>query len=188
MPAKSQAQQRFFGMVRAAQKGKLKKPSKAVKAAADTMDPADVKDFAETKHKGLPKKVKKEVVEKVVENAICEFTPPSAGNMLKTAGYVGAGAIAGLAISDISKIIYKIYDSYKTGAMKKCGHLKGHVKERCILLHRLKAHQKQISFLDTQLDKFNKSNAPKSLRAHLFLKKSGIQKKVNNLQQKLGVW
>lgn len=55
--SKSKSQQRFFGMVRAAQKGALKSPSPAVKKVAGSMSSKDVKDFASTKHAGLPKKV-----------------------------------------------------------------------------------------------------------------------------------
>ena len=55
MPAVSQAQQKFMGMVHAAQKGE--KPASAdVAKAAKEMDPKDAKDFASTKHKGLPAK------------------------------------------------------------------------------------------------------------------------------------
>jgi len=60
MPAKSKAQQKFMGMVHAAQKGELDDPSPAVKKAAEKMKPEDAKDFAKTKHKDLPAKVKKE--------------------------------------------------------------------------------------------------------------------------------
>jgi len=59
-PSRSKAQQRFFGMVRAKQKGELKDGSPAITKAAKNMKKKDVKDFASTKHKGLPKKVKKE--------------------------------------------------------------------------------------------------------------------------------
>ena len=54
--AVSQKQQEFFGVVRAMQKGNLPKKGKAGEAAKD-MSKKDVKDFASTKHKGLPKKV-----------------------------------------------------------------------------------------------------------------------------------
>lgn len=57
----SKAQQRFFGMVRATQKGEMKAPSPEVAKAASSMKKGDVKDFAKTKHKGLPEK--KEVKE-----------------------------------------------------------------------------------------------------------------------------
>ena len=58
MPAKSKAQQRFFGMVRAAQKGEMENPSPEVTQAATSMSKSDVKKFAKTKHKGLPEKKK----------------------------------------------------------------------------------------------------------------------------------
>ena len=57
MPAVSKAQQRFMGMVHAAQKGDMENPSPEVEKAADSMSDKDAKDFASTKHKGLPKKV-----------------------------------------------------------------------------------------------------------------------------------
>jgi hypothetical protein len=60
MPAQSKAQQRFMGMVHAAQKGDLENPSPEVEKAADSMTDKAAKDFASTKHKGLPAHVKKE--------------------------------------------------------------------------------------------------------------------------------
>lgn len=62
MPSKSKSQQRFFGMVDAYKKGELKHPSKEIKDAADGMTKKQVKDFASTKHKGLPEEVGKNVV------------------------------------------------------------------------------------------------------------------------------
>ena len=56
MPALSKKQQRFFGIVRAIQKGEqAPTPPATAKAAAD-MKKTDVKKFASTKHKGLPEK------------------------------------------------------------------------------------------------------------------------------------
>ncbi len=60
--AKSRAQQRFFGMVRAAQKGELENPSPEVADVAGEISKKDAKDFAKTKHKGLPEKKKIEEV------------------------------------------------------------------------------------------------------------------------------
>jgi len=61
MPAVSKKQQKFFGIVRAIQKGEqVPNTPETAKAAAD-MKKGDVKKFASTKHKGLPeKKVTKE--------------------------------------------------------------------------------------------------------------------------------
>ena len=57
--AVSKKQQKFFGLVRAAQKGDLKNPSQEVVDAADGISVKDAKDFASTKHKCLPEKKKK---------------------------------------------------------------------------------------------------------------------------------
>jgi len=56
--AVSRQQQKFMGMVHAMQKGKkVKGASPELKKAAHSMDKQDAKDFASTKHKGLPNKV-----------------------------------------------------------------------------------------------------------------------------------
>ncbi len=57
MPAVSKKQQRFFGMVRAAQKGEGA-ASPEVAKVADEISKKDAKKFAGTKHKGLPEKKK----------------------------------------------------------------------------------------------------------------------------------
>jgi Protein of unknwon function (DUF3008) len=58
--AVSQAQQKFMGMVHATQKGE-KAPSKEVAKVAKSMGKKDAKDFASTKHKGLPQHVEEEM-------------------------------------------------------------------------------------------------------------------------------
>ena len=67
----SKSQQRFFGMVRQAQKtGEKKTTSPEVSRVAASIKKKDAKDFASTKHKGLPeKKVKKESFESGVLKA-----------------------------------------------------------------------------------------------------------------------
>jgi len=67
--ALSKAQQKFMGMVHAAQKGE-KPASKAVADVAKTMSKKAAKDFAATKHKGLPEKVKSEKTEEGTNPAI----------------------------------------------------------------------------------------------------------------------
>jgi hypothetical protein len=66
MPAVSKAQQRFMGMVHAAQKGDMENPSPEVAKVADTMSDKDAKDFASTSHKGLPDK-KEEIINSLKE-------------------------------------------------------------------------------------------------------------------------
>ena len=67
MPAKSKQQQKFMGIVRAIQKGDVpaSKFSKDARDAAKDMSKSDVKKYAKTKHKGLPKKVKQELLDKL---------------------------------------------------------------------------------------------------------------------------
>ena len=64
MPAVSKAQQRFMGMVHAAQKGEEPASPEVAKVAAD-MKKKDAKDFASTKHAGLPDK-KEEQIQKLI--------------------------------------------------------------------------------------------------------------------------
>jgi len=54
--ALSKAQQRFMGMVYAVKKGDMAAPSPEVAKAAASMTGKEAKDFAKTKHKGLPEK------------------------------------------------------------------------------------------------------------------------------------
>jgi hypothetical protein len=61
MPAVSKAQQRFMGMVHAADKGETP-ASPEVAKVAKSMDDKDAKDFASTKHDGLPEKIKEMVL------------------------------------------------------------------------------------------------------------------------------
>ena len=56
MPALSKQQQRFFGIVRAIQKGEQAPTTPETAKAAEDMKKTDVKKFASTKHKGLPEK------------------------------------------------------------------------------------------------------------------------------------
>jgi hypothetical protein len=68
--AVSKQQQKFMGMAHAMQKGeKIKGASKELKKVARTMKPKDTEDFAKTKHKGLPDKVKSKKKEEDVEES-----------------------------------------------------------------------------------------------------------------------
>ena len=67
MPALSKKQQKFMGIVRSIQKGEqpASKFSKDAQDVAKDMKKKDAKDFASTKHKGLP--MKKEILNKLKE-------------------------------------------------------------------------------------------------------------------------
>jgi hypothetical protein len=70
MPAVSKAQQRFMGMVHAADKGETPASPEVAKVSKDMKD-SDAKDFASTKHDGLPDHVK-EQLKSVVREVIRE--------------------------------------------------------------------------------------------------------------------
>ncbi len=91
MPAKSKAQQRFMGMVHGLQKGTVKpsKVSDKVKKVAKDMEKKDAEDFASTKHKGLPKKVKEALlsenpaVSAAAAMAVIQMQNPDTGKKIK---------------------------------------------------------------------------------------------------------
>ena len=86
MPAKSKAQQRFFGMVDAYKKGELKHASKAIKDAAKGMTKKEVKDFASTKTDKLPEKVEEGVVT-IDESQLRRIVKESVHRILKEGVY-----------------------------------------------------------------------------------------------------
>jgi hypothetical protein len=99
--AVSKKQQRFFGMVRATQKGEMENPSSEVAKAASSMKLKDVKDFAKTKHKNLPEK-KKESMKEAKDT-------PGKGSGKKDACYSKV------------KSRYSVWPSaYASGALVKC--------------------------------------------------------------------
>jgi hypothetical protein len=87
MPSKSKAQQKFMGMVHALQKGDMK-PSDAspeLKKVANRMDKTDAKDYASTPHKGLPRKVKQEILGRLKEYATKMGTNTMGGDSIPSA-------------------------------------------------------------------------------------------------------
>ena len=71
MPAVSKKQQKFFGIVRAIQKGEMAPTTPETAKAASDMKKGDVKKFASTKHKGLPEK--KKIEEEIKTNRKISF-------------------------------------------------------------------------------------------------------------------
>ena len=142
MPAKSKAQQRFMGMVHAAQNGELDNPSSEVEKVADSMSDADAKDYASTKHKGLPNHVKKENMEKELKEIIRQTYRESLRESINEAKYptdlkVGS-VILGQGFTRLKGVeggkYYKIVDMDDTTATlvpsDKSGNVKGSSKVR----------------------------------------------------------
>ncbi|SVB06542.1 uncharacterized protein METZ01_LOCUS159396, partial [marine metagenome] len=107
MPAKSKAQQRFMGMVHAAQKGEKPASAKVAKVAK-RMKKKDAEDYASTKHTGKPEKVKTEY-KKFRGKMTYGSSKPKKGDYVKTiTGKVGQvnkvkGKIAYVKLSSNSK-------------------------------------------------------------------------------------
>ena len=92
--AKSIAQQRFMGMAHAMQKGeKIPGASKELKKVAGAMGKSDVKDFAKTKHAGLPQNVKKKTDETTVAGGMAPVAMPMGKKRQSTKEDGGAGGI-----------------------------------------------------------------------------------------------
>ena len=127
MPAKSKAQQRFFGVVKGIQKGKSGEGK--AKKAADTMSKKDVDDFASTKHKGLPNRVKKEtmvreLIKKLVREVMTEMNEgklkegKGVDKVLDMANNNSFGKLGGKTVDAMSANLFKtVYDKL-TGSNK----------------------------------------------------------------------
>ena len=82
--AVSKAQRKFFGMVDAYKKGEMPDASPAIKKAADGMTKKQVKDFARTKEKGLPKHVNEATLRNIIRETL---------EVILEAKYVGNGIL-----------------------------------------------------------------------------------------------
>jgi predicted SprT family Zn-dependent metalloprotease len=80
--AVSKSQQRFFGMVDAYKKGELDgdEVSKSVKDAANGMTMKQVKNFAKTKHKGLPNHINENQLRKIIRETLNKLFLEGDGN------------------------------------------------------------------------------------------------------------
>jgi hypothetical protein len=68
MPSKSKSQQRLFGMIRAMQDGKLSaKQYPKIAKLAKSINSADIRKYAGTKHRNLPENISKMLVSQVRE-------------------------------------------------------------------------------------------------------------------------
>jgi len=92
--AKSASQQRLFGMADAIQKGELSpnKVGSAVKKIANNVSHKDVKDFAKTKTKNLPEKVRTNETDQTM---IAKSSSGSIANYVTPAGEQGTGVPTG---------------------------------------------------------------------------------------------
>ena len=115
MPSQSKSQQRFFGVVKAMQKGDIPKKGRAGKIAK-SMDKDDVDKYAKTKHKGLPNKVKREqrvrnlikkMVREELENLSEKIEPSKAVKKVLDMADGGFGKLGGRTVDGLSANLFK---------------------------------------------------------------------------------
>ena len=115
MPSQSKSQQRFFGVVKAMQKGDIPKKGRAGKIAK-SMDKDDVDKYAKTKHKGLPNKVKrdqrvrnliKKMVREELENLSEKIEPSKAVKKVLDMADGGFGKLGGRTVDGLSANLFK---------------------------------------------------------------------------------
>jgi len=102
--AKSKSQQRFMGMVNAYKNGDLSGDdvSADIERAADSMTDNEVDDFAKTKHKGLPEKIKEDMQTMIQNNGTSMSNKAQATGDQSSGVPVGMQATGGLNESDIT--------------------------------------------------------------------------------------
>jgi hypothetical protein len=107
MPSTSVAQQKLMGMAYALKKGEMdpEEASQEVKDLADSMTLKQLKDFASTKHKGLPDHVK-ESEEKKSKKHVLEY----AYFWWDTQGEMAAGLSAGMSRDKIDPLVQSFMD------------------------------------------------------------------------------
>ena len=122
MPALSKKQQKFMGIVRSIQKGEqpASKFNKDAQDVAKDMKKKDVKDFASTKHKGLP--MKKEILGKLkemIKQELSEYTY-GVGDVVKddnpTCPHYGAqGKVKSVNPKSVVFVVTNKGDNFKPG-------------------------------------------------------------------------
>ena len=147
MPALSKKQQKFMGIVRSIQKGEqpASKFSKDAQDVAKDMKKKDVKDFASTKHKGLP--MKKEILGKLkelIKQELSEYTY-GVGDVVKdvnpTCPHFGAqGKVKSVNPRSVVFVVMNKGKNFKPGMELEKSHdqmkkMKESVNEKYIKLH-----------------------------------------------------
>jgi len=124
MPAVSKAQQKFMGMVHAAQKGE-EPASKEVEKAADNMSDKSAKDFASTKHKGLPNHIDEAINPEVFREFMQACSDAGLNSFqiiglhvlafILTLGATGATILSALGIAQLAKDAKDAFNNWNAG-------------------------------------------------------------------------
>ena len=124
MPAVSKAQQKFMGMVHAAQKGEEPASAEVEKAAKDMSDKS-AKDFASTKHKGLPNHIDEAINPEVFREFMQACNDAGLNSFqifgmhvlvyILTLGATGAAILSALGIAQLAKDAKDTFNNWNAG-------------------------------------------------------------------------
>lgn len=163
--AKSQQQQKFFGMVHAMQKGeKIPGASTELKKVARTMGKKDVKDYAKTKHKGLPKRVGEQQVNEIDIDSLNQLASHAVNTLGQGGANFAAGATGGLVGGAIAGGAKKAVDWYDKRKEKKAREKRNKLKQQGLLADSNDNQVNEISLGDYH-SKANKDRALSQMSA-----------------------
>jgi hypothetical protein len=124
MPAVSKAQQKFMGMVHAAQKGEEPSSPEVAKVAKDMSDKS-AKDFASTKHKGLPNHIDEAINPEVFREFMQACNDAGLNSFqifgmhvlvyILTLGATGATILSALGIAQLAKDAKDTFNNWNAG-------------------------------------------------------------------------
>lgn len=173
MPATTQQQQKLMGIVHALQTGDMKSSEASTKAQkmAKLMKKSDVTDFASTKHKGLPKKVKKEGVDQSITDLYSVQMPYSGctqDSLVKS-----FNPIQGIPIDQIPHDqIHSVYPDQETANSAAQQLYEDHCNQEAMLEEKKSTTSEKIKKAISQLEKKHKEHItlvkedPKNAKQH----------------------
>jgi hypothetical protein len=166
MPAVSKAQQKFMGMVHATQNGDMKAPSKEVEKAADNMSDKSAKDFASTKHKGLPDHIDESINPEVFREFMQACSDAGLNSFqiiglhvlawILTLGATGATILSALGIAQLAKDAKDVFNNWNDGRKLNPQKVKAIVKDFENKVNKLEGGRKK--FFQGIINKMKRAN------------------------------
>ncbi len=165
MPAVSKAQQRFMGMVHAAQKGEEPASPEVAKVAKD-MTKKSAKDFASTKHKGLPDHIDEAIHPEVFREFMQACNDAGLNSFqifgmhvlvyILTLGATGVTILSALGIAQLAKDAKDTFNNWNAGRKLNPQKVKAIVKDFENKVNKLEGGRKK--FFQGIINKMKRTN------------------------------
>ncbi len=165
MPAVSKAQQRFMGMVHAAQKGEEPASPEVAKVAKD-MTKKSAKDFASTKHKGLPDHIDEAIHPEVFREFMQACNDAGLNSFqifgmhvlvyILTLGATGVTILSALGIAQLAKDAKDTFNNWNAGRKLNPEKVKAIVKDFENKVNKLEGGRKK--FFQGIINKMKRTN------------------------------